>query len=196
MGTPQSALAGLTIAVESVSRPLSRALEEARDRARSAEAAVAAVQRCLEGFVDRTRLDPRVHHAVDAIHAARGEVSIERLAHDVSTTRRHLERLFAAAVGLSPKRLARIARFQHALQWLERIESAPRGAETAATCGYADQAHFIRDFRYLAGCAPGAHLRNRAEMTAFFVEKDGDRTGQSHLSASSGGTRAARRAGT
>jgi AraC-like DNA-binding protein len=72
-------------------------------------------------------------------------------------------------VGLSPKRLARIARFQHALAMLEEAEGRGCGARTAVACGYADQAHFIRDFTTLAGCAPGEHLLRRGEMTGFFT---------------------------
>jgi transcriptional regulator GlxA family with amidase domain len=84
-------------------------------------------------------------------------------------TRRHLERLFDAAVGLPPKHLARLTRFQRAIRILESEAHGPRGVRAAHACGYADQAHFIRDFHALAGCAPGAHLLARAEMTAFFT---------------------------
>jgi AraC-like DNA-binding protein len=83
-------------------------------------------------------------------------------------TRRHLERKFLSTVGMAPKRLARITRFQHALRILEDSGSDSRGTETAATCGYADQAHFIRDFRDLAGCPPGEHLLRQGELTGVF----------------------------
>jgi AraC-like DNA-binding protein len=46
---------------------------------------------------------------------------------------------------------------------------AGSGALAAHACGYADQAHFIRDFRELAGCSPGVHLLERAELTGFFT---------------------------
>ena len=53
----------------------------------------------------------------------------------------------------------------------ERLESAQRGTHTAAACGYADQAHFIRDFAEFAGCAPGAHLVRQAELNGFFSSR-------------------------
>jgi len=36
------------------------------------------------------------------------------------------------------------------------------------TCGYVDQAHFVREFRELAGCLPGAHLLRDAQLAGFF----------------------------
>ena len=89
----------------------------------------------------------------------------------LAMTRRHLERRFMDSVGISPKRLARITRFQRALRVLEASESKRTGAITAAMCGYADQPHFIREFRELAGCSPGEHLLRQGEITGFFVRR-------------------------
>jgi AraC-like DNA-binding protein len=69
-----------------------------------------------------------------------------------------------------PKRLARIIRFTNALRTLDTLKTADRGTRTAADHGYADQAHFARDFREFAGCSPTAHLLNRAELTGFFTQ--------------------------
>ena len=51
----------------------------------------------------------------------------------------------------------------------ERADLPPRGADTAATCGYADQAHFVRECQELCGQPPGAHLMQRAQLTGFFL---------------------------
>jgi transcriptional regulator GlxA family with amidase domain len=118
--------------------------------------------------VSRARIDSRVGFAVDAIQRSRGRLSIDSLAEAAGLTRRHLERRFLPAVGITPKRLARLARFQHALRVLGG-ESPPSGADTALACGYADQSHFIRDFRSIAGCSPGEHLLQQGELTGFFI---------------------------
>jgi transcriptional regulator GlxA family with amidase domain len=97
-----------------------------------------------------------------------GRLSVDALAHATGLPRRHLERCFLATVGVSPKRLARLTRFQRALRLLQHPRSNRGGTETAAACGYADQAHFIRDFRLLAGCPPGKHLMRQGELTRFF----------------------------
>ena len=168
---PQDELAGLTIDLRELSRPLTETLRRIQDSAPSLASAADAAQRALLPFVTPDRRDPRVRHAVREITRRRGMVSIDRVADAVGLTRRHLERQFNAQVGITPKRLARITRFQHAVQLLDAAESTPRGAETAATCGYADQAHFIRDFRDLAGCAPSEHLMRQAELTRLFTDR-------------------------
>jgi AraC-like DNA-binding protein len=169
---PLHELSGLTIGVSDISEPISRALARVRSATDDPRAAVALVQPLLIERLDPARVDDRVRSAVEAIGRRRGRVSVDRLARDLSCTRRHLERRFLATVGVGPKRLARIARFQHALRLLEQDPSARRGTATAAACGYADQAHFIRDFRDFAGCAPGEHLLNQGLLTGFFVGDD------------------------
>ena len=168
---PQHELAGLTVDLAAVSAPLARGLRHVQETARSLAEAVSAAQHALLPFVTPARPDPRIRYVVHEIKRFRGAVSVDRLASSTGLTRRHLERQFQQQVGVGPKRLARITRFQHALQLLEGTESTQRGAMTAAACGYADQAHFIRDFRDLAGCAPTEHLLRRAVLTGFFVDR-------------------------
>lgn len=166
---PQDELSGLTIGIDAIARPLSRALDDVLTATTNLNEAVTLVQQVLLRRVEPGRIDTRVRHAVQTISRDRGLVSIDDLAVSVSMTRRHLERRFLATVGVTPKRLARIARFQRALQVLENSGSTARGTVTAATCGYADQAHFIRDFRDLAGCPPGEHLLRQGELTGVFA---------------------------
>ena len=165
---PQHRLLGSPLALDDLDPRLTRALSEVQEQSEDLEEAARLVQQVLLRWIAPERVDPRVAHAVGIIARSRGRVSIERLAVAAGITRRHLEKRFLDQVGLTPKRLARVSRFQHALQLLEA--GGPRaGADTAAACGYADQAHFVRDFRSLAGCPPGAHLLQQADMTRFFV---------------------------
>jgi AraC-like DNA-binding protein len=169
LDVPLDRLTGETLALGDVSRSLADAVRSVRDETDSAdEGARLLVERTRSLFAS-SEIDRRIQRAVDCIEAARGRVTMDDVAGAAGMTRRHLERRFRELVGLSPKRLARIARFQHAIATLEEAEGRGRGARTALACGYADQAHFIRDFTMLAGCAPGEHLLRRGEMTGFFT---------------------------
>ena len=165
----QDRYAGLTPSLSDVSPALARTLESVRSASDDPASVVTQLQSALERVVQPVA-DARVRHVVERIGRARGMVSISDLAAAVSLTPRHLERRFMQIVGMSPKRLARIARFQYALAMLDQLEPAP-GTRTAAACGFADQAHFVRDFRELAGCPPGEHMLQRAELTGFFTER-------------------------
>ncbi|WP_394848489.1 helix-turn-helix domain-containing protein [Pendulispora brunnea] len=96
--------------------------------------------------------------AVDAagleLHVSRGAARIAPLAAELGLSVRQLERRFKDVAGLSPKALARLIRFSDAQ---ERIELDPNMSLAALACelGYADQAHFNRDFRSFSGITPG-----------------------------------------
>jgi AraC-like DNA-binding protein len=70
---------------------------------------------------------------------------------DVST--RQLHRRCPATFGYGPRHLARVLRFGRAL---EAIRAGEPLAHVAAVCRYADQAHFTRELRALAGTTPSA----------------------------------------
>jgi AraC-like DNA-binding protein len=168
LDVPQRDLVGLTMDVDALSPALFRSVRAVCGSTPSPADAVAGVQRCLEKRMDPSGPDPLMRYAVDAIQRHRGGVSIDALARRIGWTRRHLERRFQTIVGISPKRLARIARFQSAVRVLERLDVPKRSTRTALAAGYADQAHFVREFHELAGCAPGAHLLRNAELNGYF----------------------------
>jgi AraC-like DNA-binding protein len=167
---PQHDLAGLTIDIGAISRELARALVGVRESAASVSDAVDTLQESLSACADASRIDAHVRHAANTIRQYRGCVSIEDVAARAGVTRRHLERRFKAHVGVSPKRFARITRFQHAVRVLEQADGRDKGAFTAAQCGYADQAHFVREWHEISGAPPGAHLLRQAELTGFFLD--------------------------
>lgn len=71
--------------------------------------------------------------------------------------------LFREEVGLCPKSYWRVRRFRAALQDLDG--GVMRGAPLAAQHGYCDQAHFLREFRALAGSSPSEYLAARVPGT-------------------------------
>ena len=112
----------------------------------------------LDRFVRRRLADgrppsPAVAWAWQQLVSSRGRVRIDRLTDALGCSRKHLAQRFAAEVGKSPKTVARILRFQHACA-LMRHGANRDWTGIAFDCGYADQAHMIREFRSLAGLTP------------------------------------------
>jgi AraC-like DNA-binding protein len=165
---PQRELVGQTTTVDELAPGLRLRLNESCGAAPSLTEAANALEGHLARIVRHDRIDPRIVSAVNTIRGRRGRVSIQALAARVGMTRRSLERSFRDLIGVSPKRLARIERVQHALRLLEPAQRRA-GARIAAECGYADQAHFIRECRELCGHPPAAHLLERAALTGLFL---------------------------
>ncbi|AZO00208.1 AraC family transcriptional regulator [Mesorhizobium sp. M9A.F.Ca.ET.002.03.1.2] len=90
--------------------------------------------------------------AYDRIVVSGGRIRISSLADRLGWSRKHLLGKFSDAIGVGPKTLSRIVRFNRALG-LSRQDRCD-WADIAADCGYADQAHLVREFRDLAGETP------------------------------------------
>jgi AraC-like DNA-binding protein len=83
--------------------------------------------------------------------------SIASLVEASGLSHRHFNAVFADAVGLSPKRYARVLRFQQALH-LARQDKVADWSDIALHAGYSDQAHWCREFRAFCGLTPGQYL--------------------------------------
>ena len=112
---------------------------------------------------DGTQVSPDVARAWRRLHETYGAIGIRELADELRCSRRHLSQRFAEQVGLPPKTVARLLRFERAARmvgagpsFVERTSGAADGglARIALDCGYYDQAHLNRDFRQFAGVAP------------------------------------------
>ncbi|AZN38787.1 helix-turn-helix domain-containing protein [Paenibacillus albus] len=97
--------------------------------------------------------------AVNRIYAERGSIRVAQLAEESTLSRRQFERRFVERVGVSPKSLAQIVKFQHTLQALQTTEQL---TQLAIDADYYDQSHMIREFRKRSGTTPGqmSHLYN------------------------------------
>ena len=101
---------------------------------------------------------PEVVRAWERLVATGGAVPIGRLADDVGWSHRHLIARFRRQVGLRPKTVARLVRFDGVCRRLDRAGGRLDWALVAAEAGYADQAHLVRDFRQFAGTTPTQFL--------------------------------------
>lgn len=97
--------------------------------------------------------DQRCRRAAALVEDRHGQMSVGELARQAALHPRTLERLFAGHIGLSPKRLLRLARISHLGQCLRSGAHATL-ADLAQACGYTDQSHMTGDFRRLTGNVP------------------------------------------
>ncbi len=98
-------------------------------------------------------VDPEVAFAWRQLVASQGQVRVGLLAAEAGWSRKRLWSRFRSQIGLTPKRAARLVRFDHAA----RLLAAGHGAAgVAADSGYADQSHLHRDVLAFAGMTPAA----------------------------------------
>ena len=117
---------------------------------------------------------PGVSWAWRQLRRANGQVEIGRLAKELGCSRKHLVAQFHEQIGAAPENHR-----AHPALPARRAPVQPRdartspvsGADVAIACGYFDQAHFIKDFRQLAGITPTEYLRQRIpELTGIAVD--------------------------
>ena len=99
-----------------------------------------------------------VDHVLRRLMESEGRLPISRLGAEVGWSRKHLAMTFRRDIGLSPKVVARIIRFNKVLR-LAGSAVDRNWSGIAADCGYADQAHLIRDFTALSGQSPTSWQR-------------------------------------
>lgn len=104
-----------------------------------------------------------VNRAAEMIRKADGIERIDDLPGKVYISLRQLEREFKNKVGTTPKRYMRIARINDVYRRLENGEVIDF-TKLAFECGYADQAHFTRDFKTFTGIKPSFYLKHRDQL--------------------------------
>lgn len=154
-GTPQHELVNRTVDPDELPHSLGSPLGE-----------LAAALAALPGWADRFGLldevltrwreagtpgSERVARAWSLLVRTSGAIPVPRLAEEVGWSVRHLENRFREQIGLGPKAAARVLRLQRARRLLAQGQSA---AETAALCGFYDQAHLSGEFKAMTGCTP------------------------------------------
>ncbi|WP_046226632.1 helix-turn-helix transcriptional regulator [Paenibacillus dauci] len=106
--------------------------------------------------------------ALHYIHYRNGNITLPGIAAELHYSERTLRRLFDQELGISPKEIAGIIRFQSLLHsWQRQPASADtvtrlRFSDLAAAHGYYDQSHLNRAFSQYYGLTPG-QIRQSAD---------------------------------
>ena len=94
---------------------------------------------------------------VDAIAADRTLRTVDDVVRRFGLNLRRLQRLFSQYVGVNPKWVIQRYRLHDAAEQLALGPSSQ--AALAAELGYADQAHFVKDFKRVVGTSPAAYAK-------------------------------------
>ena len=95
--------------------------------------------------------------AIKYIRCATGTGSVDELCGKVFVGKRQLQRSFQQHLGISPKTYGRIVRFHQAYSYVQQFPDVT-WTDISHNFGYADQSHFIRDFKAFAGENPSAFM--------------------------------------
>jgi AraC-like DNA-binding protein len=95
----------------------------------------------------------------DFLFKNRGHVSIEEICKQNNISRKHLNNLFQEYLGISPKMLSSLSRFQSILH---RVSNSKPGKLTsiAYELDFFDQAHFNNNFKRFTGLKPNDYIKN------------------------------------
>jgi AraC-like DNA-binding protein len=109
-------------------------------------------------------------HAIDVINETHGMVSIKELEKQTGYSKRYLDMLFKEHVGVSPKQLANIVRFQIFYKlWAQ--EKSHTFYEDDLYTYYYDQSHFIKEFRRFTGFTPRKFAEINNEFGRIFYTR-------------------------
>jgi AraC-like DNA-binding protein len=151
---PSSALAGRIVALRELLPTGYRALSERLEASPDWASRLDLVEELLAQRILGARLDTtRVDWALARIERSGGNLEVGSLARELGCSHKHLIALFHDQVGIPPKLVARLVRFERVMR--RAAAGAPlRWSELAIAHGYCDQAHLAREVRRFTGLTP------------------------------------------
>jgi AraC-like DNA-binding protein len=160
---PADALAEQTVSLETLWGSAARSLREQLMAASTPLARVRILEAALLARVRRSlEPSPALRMSLAAFEEC-DLASVAEVNRRTGLSPKRLLALFREEIGLSPKTYWRVRRFRAALDQLD--QGLTRGATLAHQHGYFDQAHFLREFRALAGSTVSEYLAARVVGT-------------------------------
>lgn len=156
LGVSMSALTNRAVELTDILGPAGRRLVEQLYAAPDWEARFALLDATIAArLATAGEPAPGVVWAWRRLRQSGGQVSVGTLTGELGWSRKHLAARFQEQIGLPPKTLARVLRFNRATRLISRGGASL--AAVAQACGYYDQAHLTRDFSALAGLTPSEY---------------------------------------
>jgi AraC-like DNA-binding protein len=164
LGLPMDELAGRTVdaaAVLGAGETLAEELADLEDW----QSRFALLDQALMRRVERARPpSSEVLWAWDKLARAHGRVPVRELTAELGWSRRRIAARFREEVGLPPKAVARLLRFERAKTLLDRGDR-PSLADVALDAGFYDQSHLSNEFRRITGVTPTAYAANPEQIS-------------------------------
>ncbi|GAA1396380.1 helix-turn-helix transcriptional regulator [Luteococcus peritonei] len=149
-GLPLAALVGDTVSLHDLPRGLSESEHQRLDAAPGWPARLALLEELLLRRITDDAPASDIRHATGLLLDG---WSVTAVAAEVGWSRRHLHQRVSSETGLPPKQLNRLGRFDRAR---ELVQQGVSFSEAAHRAGFADQAHFTREWSAMAGRTPKA----------------------------------------
>lgn len=150
-------------------------LQEALMRAKSHELRVRAIEAYFFQQLSRQKRDAIIDDIFSRMNTSFEDdhCSIVRWSREYNISERQLQRRFKASVGISARTFARIERFEESVKMLSGAAFGQL-TDIAYTLNYADQAHFINDFKRFSGMTPYEFIKhqNLGSESASFIYLD------------------------
>lgn len=121
-------------------------ISEKISKARNFYDRVAIFKNFITSFFLDTHIPLIIEKSIKKICQNKGIVSINELAEYTGYSTRYLRKTFETFVGISPKLLSQIVRFQNCLYMIIN-EDDYELMDIILECGYYDQSHFINEFK-------------------------------------------------
>lgn len=153
-GLPMSEVSGRIVSIRDLLPPRHRGLGERLQDLAAWDDRFDLLDAVLAERIAGARTETSVvSWGVRRIEETGGTIEMRALARELGYSRKHVIAMFRDQVGIPPKLLARIVRFDRLVRHLRR-GGGGTWADLALEFGYYDQAHLVRDVRQFTGITP------------------------------------------
>lgn len=152
-GVPGHELANRVVAVDELLDPF---LCERLAEAAGWDERFAVLDEVLASALADIRPEPDIAWAWQQLRDSHGRISIGELCTHLGWSRKRIAARFREELGLPPKAVARLVRFERA----RSLAGTMSWGELAYACGFADQSHLINEFRAITGLTPETFLQD------------------------------------